>query len=48
MGFLEVVLISVSLAMDAFAVAVCKGMAMKRGTTRKGVIIALYFASLVA
>ncbi len=48
MGFLEVVLISVSLAMDAFAVAVCKGMAMKRGTTRKGVIIALYFGTFQA
>ncbi len=36
-------MISVGLAMDAFAVAVCKGLAMKHGSTKKGIIIATYF-----
>lgn len=43
MSLLEIILISIGLAMDAFAVAVCKGLAMKHGSTKKGVIIALYF-----
>ncbi len=43
MSFLEIILISISLAMDAFAVAVCKGMAMKNSSTKKGIIVALYF-----
>ena len=43
MNFIEIVLISISLGMDAFAVAICKGMAMNNGNIRKGTIIALYF-----
>ena len=43
MNFLEIVLVSFGLAMDAFAVAICKGMAMKKGNLKKGIIIALYF-----
>ena len=43
MSFLEIILISIGLAMDAFAVAVGKGLAMKNGTTKKGIIVAIYF-----
>lgn len=43
MSFLEIILISIGLGMDAFAVAICKGLAMKNGSTRKGVVVALYF-----
>ena len=43
MGFLEIILISIGLAMDAFAVAICKGLSMKKMDVRKAVIIGLYF-----
>lgn len=43
MGILEIVLIGISLAMDAFAVAVCKGLAMPKVDWKKAFIIALYF-----
>lgn len=43
MSFLELLLISVGLAMDAFAVSVCKGLAMPRLSYKKAVIIALFF-----
>lgn len=43
MNFLEIILISISLGMDAFAVAICKGMAMHSGNVRKGLIVAIYF-----
>ena len=35
MGILEVLLIGVGLAMDAFAVAVCKGLSMKKLDIKK-------------
>ena len=43
MGIVELLLIAVGLSMDAFAVSVCKGLAMKRCTWSKGVIVGLYF-----
>lgn len=43
MGILEIVLISMGLAMDAFAVAVCKGLSMKKMSWKKAIIIGLYF-----
>lgn len=43
MGILELILISIGLAMDAFAVAVCKGLSMKKMEWKKSVIIAFYF-----
>ena len=43
MSLLEIILISISLGMDAFAVAMCKGMAMKKENVRSKVIIASYF-----
>lgn len=43
MGFTELLLISIGLSADAFAVAVCKGLSMKKYDWKKGFIIALYF-----
>lgn len=43
MGAIEILLISIGLAMDAFAVSVCKGLAMKKMNWKKAVIIGLYF-----
>lgn len=43
MDFLEVVFIGISLAMDAFAVSVCKGLSMKKFYWKKAIIIGLYF-----
>lgn len=42
MNVFEIIIISISLAMDAFAVAICKGLSMKKNY-KNGVIIALYF-----
>lgn len=43
MGTIEILLIGVGLAMDAFAVSVCKGLSMKKLEWKKAIIIALYF-----
>lgn len=43
MGALEILLISVGLAMDAFAVSICKGLSMRRMSWKKAIIVALYF-----
>ena len=43
MGALEILLISVGLAMDAFAVSVCKGLAMKKMEFKKAAIIGAWF-----
>lgn len=43
MGLIEIILIGISLAMDAFAVAICKGLSMKKLNINKAIIIALYF-----
>ena len=43
MGIGEIIVIGVGLAMDAFAVSICKGLAMKKMDWKKAVIIALYF-----
>jgi len=40
---LSVILIAVALAMDAFAVSLCKGLAMKKPDLKSVVIIALWF-----
>ena len=43
MKITELILISVSLAMDAFAVSICKGLSMKKMNWKKAIIIGLYF-----
>ena len=44
MNLLDIVLIGIGLAMDAFAVSICKGMAIREGYIKKALVIALYFA----
>jgi putative Mn2+ efflux pump MntP len=43
MSLIELFILSVGLSMDAFAVAVCKGLAIKKIDLRKAMIIGLYF-----
>lgn len=43
MGFAELILLALALSMDAFAVAVCKGLTMSRATIKKSLIVGLYF-----
>ena len=48
MGFIELILVSVGLGMDAFAVAICKGLSMTKMNWKKASIIALYFGAFQA
>lgn len=41
MDLVSVVLIGIGLAMDAFAVSICKGLAMKKPTIRAIIIVGL-------
>lgn len=43
MGIIEIFLIAVGLGMDSFAVAVCKGLSMKKMNWKKAIVIGLYF-----
>ena len=43
MSFLEILIIGIGLAMDAFAVSVCKGLSMSKMNWKNAIIIALYF-----
>lgn len=43
MGIVEIIVISVGLAMDAFAVSICKGLSMKKIHWKNVIIISLYF-----
>jgi putative Mn2+ efflux pump MntP len=43
MGIIEILLLAISLAMDAFAVSICKGLSMKKINWKKAIIIGLYF-----
>ncbi|MBE7064729.1 MAG: manganese efflux pump [Ruminococcaceae bacterium] len=43
MVIFEIILLSVGLAMDAFAVAVCKGLAMKEVRPKNALIVGLWF-----
>lgn len=43
MSLLELFILAVGLSMDAFAVAVCKGLSMDRITLKKAGIVGLYF-----
>ena len=42
-GIFEIIVIGMGLAMDAFAVSVCKGLSMKKMNWKNAIIIALYF-----
>ena len=48
MGFIELFLIGVGLSMDAFAVAIAKGLGMKKINYRHMVVIALFFGGFQA
>ena len=48
MSGIELVLLSVGLAMDAFAVAICKGLAMSRVNVKECLVIALFFGGFQA
>ena len=43
MSIIEIALIGVGLAMDALAVSICKGLAMRRMNYKKAIIIAAFF-----
>ena len=43
MSIWELALIAVGLSMDAFAVAICKGLSMKKVTFRASLIVGIYF-----
>ena len=48
MGKIELILLAVGLSMDAFSVAVCKGLAMKKITVGKMAIVGLWFGAFQA
>ena len=48
MGLVELFLIAVGLSMDAFAVSVCKGLAMKKCTVSKACPVGVYFGGFQA
>ncbi len=48
MGLVSIVLLAVSLAMDAFAVAICKGLAMQKLSARNMVIVGAWFGTFQA
>ena len=48
MSVIEIAIIGIGLAMDAFAVSICKGLAMKKMSYQKAVIIALFFGGFQA
>lgn len=48
MGFIELFLLAVGLSMDAFAVSVCKGLAMRKITVRKASVVGLWFGGFQA
>ncbi len=45
MGIIEVLLLSVGLAMDAFAVSICKGLAVKKITAKEFLLCGIWFGS---
>ena len=48
MGIIELLIIAVGLSMDAFAVAICKGLSMKKMSYKNAVIIGLFFGGFQA
>ena len=48
MEIFELILLSIGLGMDAFAVSVCKGISMKKMNWKKASLIGLYFGGFQA
>ena len=45
MGFVELVLMGVGLSMDAFAVSICKGLALPKATLKNALIVGIWFGT---
>lgn len=43
MSFLSVIMLSIGVAMDAFAVSICKGVTIKETITKKSIIVGTWF-----
>lgn len=43
MGIYQLIILAISLSMDAFAIAICKGLAIGRIRVRQAVLVGLYF-----
>lgn len=48
MGFVELFLLAVGVSMDAFAVAICKGLAMKKANLRASAVVGGWFGGFQA
>ena len=48
MGIAELLLLAVGLSMDACAVSICKGLAMKKATLKEGAICGIWFGGFQA
>ncbi len=48
MGFVEILIIAVALSMDAFAVALCKGLSVPKLKPKHALIVGLYFGGFQA
>ena len=48
MGILDLLLLALGVSMDAFAVSVCKGLAMPKATLKEGLICGLWFGGFQA
>jgi putative Mn2+ efflux pump MntP len=48
MNLLELFILAVGLSMDAFAVAICAGLAMPKATIKNALIVGLYFGAFQA
>ncbi len=48
MGLIELLILAVGLSMDAFAVSVCKGLAMEKCTLRKASVCGVWFGGFQA
>ena len=48
MGIVELLLLAVGVSMDAFAVSICKGLAMQRATLKEGLVCGVWFGGFQA
>lgn len=46
MSFFELLLLAVGVSLDAFSVAICKGLAVKELKVRHGFLVAAYFGGV--
>ncbi len=48
MGIIELLLLAIGVSMDAFAVSICKGLAMKKATLKAGAVVGGWFGGFQA